>query len=81
MELSHPTKCGFFLLLVKRQSKTWPESRQRQSQWFGPEKALSAIKEESLRELLSIFAGNLNIGASPSLRVRPVSSFVRTKLS
>ena len=34
---------------MKRQDKTWPEYRQRPSQWVVPEEALSVIKEESLR--------------------------------
>jgi hypothetical protein len=39
-----PCAVRVFPLLVKRQDKTWPEYRQRQSQWFVPEEALSAIK-------------------------------------
>ena len=42
-----PCAVRVFPLLVKRQDKTWPEYRQRQSQWFVPEEALSAVKEES----------------------------------
>jgi hypothetical protein len=52
-----------FPLLVKRQDKTWPDYRQRQSQWFVLE-ALSAIKEESLRVLISSFVGSLVASAS-----------------
>jgi 8-oxo-dGTP pyrophosphatase MutT (NUDIX family) len=52
-----------FPLLVKRRDKTWPEYRQRQSQWFVPEEALSA-KEESLRVLISSFVGSLVANAS-----------------
>jgi 8-oxo-dGTP pyrophosphatase MutT (NUDIX family) len=50
-----PCEVRVFPLLVKRQSKTWPESHQRKCRWFAPEAALSAIKEESLRELISSF--------------------------
>ncbi|QBR72691.1 NUDIX hydrolase [Beijerinckiaceae bacterium] len=48
-----PCEVLVFPLLVKRQNKTWPESRQRQTRWFTPEEALSAICEESLRGLIA----------------------------
>ena len=50
-----PCEVRVFPLLVKRQSKTWPESHQRKCRWFAPEAAVLAIKEESLRELMSSF--------------------------
>jgi len=59
-----PCAVRVFPLLVKRQDKTWPEYRQRQSKWFVPEEALSAIKEESLRVLISSFVGSLVASAS-----------------
>jgi 8-oxo-dGTP pyrophosphatase MutT (NUDIX family) len=59
-----PCEVKVFPLLVKRQDKTWPESRQRQSKWFAPEEALSAIKEESLRELISSSVETLVASAS-----------------
>jgi 8-oxo-dGTP pyrophosphatase MutT (NUDIX family) len=59
-----PCAVRVFPLLVKRQDKTWPEYRQRQSQWFVPEEALSVIKEESLRVLISSFVGSLVASAS-----------------
>ena len=43
-----PARVRVFPLLVTRQDKTWPEYRQRHSQWFVPEEALSAVKEDSL---------------------------------
>ena len=59
-----PCAVRVFPLLLKRQDKTWPEYRQRQSQWFVPEEALSAIKKESLRVLISSFVGSLVASAS-----------------
>jgi len=64
-EIIAPRAVRVFPLLVKRQDKTWPEYRQRQSQWFVPEEALSVIKEESLRVLISSFVGSLVASASP----------------
>jgi 8-oxo-dGTP pyrophosphatase MutT (NUDIX family) len=61
--ITFPCAVRVFQLLVKRQDKTWPESRQRKTQWFVPEDALSVIKEESLKELISSFAENMDASA------------------
>jgi 8-oxo-dGTP pyrophosphatase MutT (NUDIX family) len=59
-----PCAVRVFPLLVKRQEKTWPESRQRQTTWFAPEETLSAIKDEGLRELISAFVESLRASNS-----------------
>jgi hypothetical protein len=41
-----------FPLLVKRQSKSWPELEQRLVQWVEPAKAVSLIKERQLKKLV-----------------------------
>src|ERR1700730_12715734 len=48
-----PCDVRVFPLLVKRQSKAWPESEQRIAQWLEPTVALSLVEEESLRSLIS----------------------------
>jgi 8-oxo-dGTP pyrophosphatase MutT (NUDIX family) len=50
-----PCDVQVFPLLVKRQSKAWPESQQRIAQWLEPTVALSLVEEESLRSLISSF--------------------------
>jgi hypothetical protein len=50
-----PCDVRVFPLLVKRQSKAWPESEQRVAQWLEPTVALSLVEEESLRSLISSF--------------------------
>lgn len=54
-----PCEVRVFPLLVKRQSNTWPESEQRETQWFEPAAARSLIEEESLRILISSFTEHL----------------------
>jgi 8-oxo-dGTP pyrophosphatase MutT (NUDIX family) len=54
-----PCDVRVFTLLVKQQSKTWPESEQRIAQWFEPAVALSLVEEESLRNLISSFMDQL----------------------
>jgi 8-oxo-dGTP pyrophosphatase MutT (NUDIX family) len=54
-----PCDVRVFTLLVKRQSKTWPESEQRIAQWFEPAVASSLVEEESLRNLISSFMDQL----------------------
>ncbi|WGJ15957.1 NUDIX hydrolase [Methylocapsa sp. D3K7] len=54
-----PCDVRLFPLLVKRQSKTWPESEQRVARWLEPTVALSLIKEKSLRSLISSFMERL----------------------
>jgi ADP-ribose pyrophosphatase YjhB (NUDIX family) len=50
-----PCDVRVFPLLVKRQSKTWPESEQRVAQWLEPAVALPLVEEGSLRSLISSF--------------------------
>jgi 8-oxo-dGTP pyrophosphatase MutT (NUDIX family) len=50
-----PCDVRVFPLLVKRQSKTWPESEQRVAQWLEPAAALPLVGEKSLRSLISSF--------------------------
>jgi ADP-ribose pyrophosphatase YjhB (NUDIX family) len=61
-----PCDVRVFPLLVKRQSKTWPESEQRIAQWLEPTAALSLIEEESLRSLISSFMARF--AANPKVR-------------
>lgn len=53
-----------FPLLVKRQSKTWPEIEQRDIQWVAPERALALIKDPALNELVSTFVKRIAVAAS-----------------
>jgi 8-oxo-dGTP pyrophosphatase MutT (NUDIX family) len=54
--LTVPCEVRVFPMIVKRQLDTWPESHEREAQWFEPAQALSTIKEEGLRELIESFA-------------------------
>jgi len=47
-----PTSVIVYLLRVEKQSKKWPEKKQRQSAWFTPEEAAKLVKEPGLAELL-----------------------------
>ena len=58
-----PCDVRVFPLLVKRQSKAWPESEQRVAQWLEPTVALSLVEEESLRSLISSFMERLAANA------------------
>ena len=53
----------FPLLVRRRKSKTWPESKQRIAQWLEPAVALSLVEEESLRSLISSFIERLAANA------------------
>ena len=53
-----------FPLLVKRQSATWPESKQRVVQWVDPEKAISLIREPELKSIVAKFAKRAAAAAS-----------------
>jgi 8-oxo-dGTP pyrophosphatase MutT (NUDIX family) len=55
-----------FPLLVKRQSRTWPEIEQRVVQWFAPDKALTLIKEPELQALIGGFAHSWSPSTLPS---------------
>jgi 8-oxo-dGTP pyrophosphatase MutT (NUDIX family) len=50
-----PCEVRVFPMLVKRQLDTWPEAHERETRWFEPSKALSAIKDGGLRELIDSF--------------------------
>jgi hypothetical protein len=58
-----PCEVRVFPLLVRRKSKTWPESKQRIAQWLEPAVALSLVEEESLRSLISSFIERLAANA------------------
>ena len=50
-----PCEVRVFPMIVKRQLGTWPEAHEREARWFEPVKALAAIKDEGLRELIAAF--------------------------
>ena len=50
-----PCEVRVFAMIVKRQLDTWPEAHEREARWFEPAKALSAIKDKGLRELIESF--------------------------
>ena len=52
-----------FPLLVRRQSKIWPEKEQRVVQWLSPDKALTLIEEPELKALVAAFAKRLAVAA------------------
>lgn len=54
-----PCEVKVFPLLVQRQSKTWPEIKQRLTRWLAPEKAISLIKEPDLKALVVAFVTKL----------------------
>ena len=50
-----PCEVRVFAMSVRRQLKSWPEAYERDSRWFEPTNALSALKDEGLRELIATF--------------------------
>jgi 8-oxo-dGTP pyrophosphatase MutT (NUDIX family) len=50
-----PCEVRVFALSVRRQLKRWPEAYERDSKWFEPINALSALKDDGLRELIASF--------------------------
>ena len=50
-----PCEVRVFPMIVKRQLDTWPEAHEREARWFEPAKALSAIKNKGLCELIDLF--------------------------
>jgi 8-oxo-dGTP pyrophosphatase MutT (NUDIX family) len=50
-----PCEVRVFPMIVERQLDTWPEAHQREACWFESAKALSAIKEKGLRQLIESF--------------------------
>ena len=53
--LTVPCEVRVFPMIVKWQLDTWPEAHEREARWFEPAKALSAIKDRGLRELIESF--------------------------
>jgi 8-oxo-dGTP pyrophosphatase MutT (NUDIX family) len=51
-------------LLVKRQSRVWPESHQRTTQWVEPSRAIAMIKERGLKKIVAAFAKRAAAAAS-----------------
>jgi 8-oxo-dGTP pyrophosphatase MutT (NUDIX family) len=51
-QASHPCEVEVFPLAVKRQSKNWPEARERRAQWCSLAEAASLVSDEGLRDLL-----------------------------
>jgi 8-oxo-dGTP pyrophosphatase MutT (NUDIX family) len=49
-------KVRVFPLNVTRQFKTWPEKRQRRTQWYSPPQASRRVREAQLREIIRTFA-------------------------
>jgi 8-oxo-dGTP pyrophosphatase MutT (NUDIX family) len=47
-----------FPLLVRKQSKTWPERAKRKTRWFPIAEAIAAVDEPSLKELLGAFSSS-----------------------
>ena len=50
-----PCEVRVFAMSVRRQLKSWPEAYERDSRWFEPINALSALKDEGLRDLIAVF--------------------------
>ena len=55
-----------FPLLVKQQSDTWPEIKERAAQWVAPDKALALIKDSELKLLVAAFVKRVVLAASKS---------------
>jgi len=60
-----PCEVRVFPMIVKRQLDTWPESHEREARWFEPAKALSAIKDKGLCELIDLFVERITARKSP----------------
>jgi 8-oxo-dGTP pyrophosphatase MutT (NUDIX family) len=50
-----PCQVEVFPLLVKRQSKDWPESKQRRARWFDSAEAAALVDNDELRNLIQAF--------------------------
>jgi 8-oxo-dGTP pyrophosphatase MutT (NUDIX family) len=55
-----------FPLLVKQQSKTWPEIEERTAQWVAPDRAFALIKDSGLKLLVAAFVKRVALAASKS---------------
>jgi 8-oxo-dGTP pyrophosphatase MutT (NUDIX family) len=49
-------KVRVYPLRVIRQLKTWPEKRQRRTQWHSPSQASRRVREAPLRKIIRTFA-------------------------
>jgi 8-oxo-dGTP pyrophosphatase MutT (NUDIX family) len=52
---SYPCEVEVFPLAVRRQSKNWPEARERRAQWCSLAEAASLVSDDGLRDLLHAF--------------------------
>jgi hypothetical protein len=50
-----PCPVEVFPLLVKRQSKDWPESKQRVARWFPAAQAAALVGNDQLNNLINEF--------------------------
>jgi len=50
-----PCQVEVFPLLVKRQSKDWPESKQRTARWFSAAEAAALVDNDQLHNLIQEF--------------------------
>jgi 8-oxo-dGTP pyrophosphatase MutT (NUDIX family) len=50
-----PCEVRVFAMSVRRQLKSWPEAYERDSRWFEPTNALSALRDEGLRDVIASF--------------------------
>ena len=53
-----PCQVRVFALRVRRQRKTWPESRQREARWFSAVHAAEAVTESGLKTLIAGFTNS-----------------------
>jgi 8-oxo-dGTP pyrophosphatase MutT (NUDIX family) len=60
-----PCEVRVFPMIVKRQLDVWPEANEREARWFEPRKALSAIRDDGLRELIDSFVERITARNSP----------------
>jgi 8-oxo-dGTP pyrophosphatase MutT (NUDIX family) len=58
-----PCEVTVYPMLVKWQSKAWPEFDQRVLRWVAPAKAVALIKEEDLKTLIKTFANRIAVAA------------------
>jgi 8-oxo-dGTP pyrophosphatase MutT (NUDIX family) len=53
-------KVSVYPLRVEAQLETWPESHERQSVWFDPHSAASAVTEVGLRHLIKLLVDRID---------------------
>jgi len=65
-----PCEVRVFAMSVRRQLKSWPEAYERDSRWFEPINALSALKDEGLRDLIAVsWRGRLGVLADRARQI------------